>query len=51
MLSTKKFEQWLKAQAQMIVRYRQVEKSEVLAEYHSLKHVVDSAEFQAKKKE
>ena len=51
MLSTKKFEQWLKAQAQLIVRYRQVEKSEVLAEYNSLKQVVESAEFQAKKTE
>ena len=51
MLSTKKFEQWLKAQEQIIVRYRQVEKSEVLAEYNSLKQVVESAVFQAKKTE
>lgn len=51
MLSTKKYEQWLKAQQQMVVRYRQVEKSEVLAEYNILKLVVESADFQAKKKE
>jgi hypothetical protein len=51
MMKTKAFEQWLKEQAQMVVRYRQIEKSDVLAEYNSLKKVVDSAEFQAKKKE
>ena len=51
MMKTKAFEQWLKEQAQAIVRYRQVEKSEVLEEYNSLKQVVDSAEFQAKKTE
>ena len=50
-MKTKAFEQWLKEQAQMVVRYRQIEKSDVLAEYNSLKKVVDSAEFQAKKKE
>ena len=33
MLNTKAFEQWLKAQAEMIVRYRQVEKSDILAQY------------------
>ena len=51
MLSTKAFELWMKEQAQMIVRYRQVEKSDILAEYNNLKKVVESAEFQAKKKE
>ena len=29
MLSTKAFELWMKEQAQMIVRYRQVEKSDI----------------------
>lgn len=51
MLSTKAFELWMKEQAQMIVRYRQVEKSDILAEYNNLKKVVESAEFQVKKKE
>ena len=32
MLSTKAFELWMKEQAQMIVRYRQVEKSDILAD-------------------
>ena len=51
MKSTKAFEQWLQEQAQIIVRYRQVEKGDILAEYNTLKKVVESAEFQAKKKE
>ena len=51
MKSTKVFEQWLQEQAQIIVRYRQVEKGDILAEYNTLKKVVESAEFQAKKKE
>lgn len=51
MMNTKLFEQWLKEQAQIIVRYRQVEKSDILAEYNNLKQVVESPEFQAKKKE
>lgn len=51
MLTTQAFEQWLKEQAQIIVRYRQVEKGDVLAEYNKLKLVVESAEFQTKKKE
>ena len=51
MKSTKAFEQWLQEQAQLMVRYRQVEKSEILAEYNTLKKVVESADFQAKKKE
>lgn len=51
MKSTKAFEQWLQKQAQIIVRYRQVEKSELLAEYNTLKKVVESVDFQAKKKE
>ena len=50
-MNTKAFEQWLKEQAQTIVRYRQVEKSDILTEYNNLKQVVDSADFQAKKKE
>lgn len=50
-MKTKAFEQWLKEQAQMVVRYRQVEKSDVLAEYNSLKEVVGSADFKAKKQQ
>lgn len=50
-MNTKAFEQWLREQAQLMVRYRQVEKSEILAEYNTLKKVVESADFQAKKKE
>ena len=49
-MNTKAFEQWLQEQAQLMVRYRQVEKSEILAEYNTLKEVVESADFQAKKK-
>jgi hypothetical protein len=51
MMNTKAFEQWLQEQAQIIVRYRQVEKSAILAEYKNLKQVIESADFQAKKKE
>jgi hypothetical protein len=49
MLSTKQFEQWLQEQAQIVVRYRKIEKSDLLAEYHKLKEVVESADFQSKK--
>ena len=49
MLNTKAFEQYLKAQAELIVRYRQVEKSEILATYYELKKVVESAEFKENK--
>ena len=49
MLSTKQFEQWLQDQAEIAVRYRKIEKSALLAEYNTLKEVVESAEFQAKK--
>ena len=49
MLSTKQFEQWLQEQAQIAVRYRKVEKSNLLAEYNTLKEVVESADFQSKK--
>ena len=51
MQTTKVFEQWLLDQHAIMVRYRQVEKGEVLAEYNQLKSVVESKEFQAKKKE
>ena len=51
MLTTKQFEQWLQQQAQIAIRYRQVQKSDILAEYYTLKEVVESAEFQAKKQE
>ena len=48
-LTTKAFELWLQEQAQLIKRYREVEKSSVLAEYNQLKLTVDSSEFQANK--
>ena len=51
MQNTKVFEQWLLEQQAMIVRYREVEEGAVLAEYNDLKAVVESADFQAKKKE
>jgi hypothetical protein len=50
-MNTKAFEQWLQEQAHIIVRYRQVEKSDLLEEYHTLKKVVESADFQAKKQQ
>ena len=49
MKSTKAFEQWLQEQAQIIVRYRQVEKGNILIEYNTLKQVVESADFQTNK--
>ena len=49
MLNTKAFEKWLKAQAEIIQRYRQVEKSTILAEYNELKETIDSLEFQSNK--
>ena len=49
MLNTKQFEQCLQEQAEIAVRYRKIEKSDLLAEYNTLKEVVESAEFQAKK--
>lgn len=51
MQKTKVFEQWLLDQQAMIVRYREVEKGAVLAEYNELKKVVESSVFQAKKAE
>lgn len=51
MQKTKVFEQWLLDQKAMIVRYREVEKGAVLAEYNQLKAIVESKEFQAKKTE
>ena len=48
-MNTKAFEQWLQEQAHIIVRYRQVEKSELLAEYQNLKKLVTATDFQAKK--
>lgn len=48
-LTTKAFELWLQEQAQLITRYRQVEKSSVLAEYNQLKETIESPEFQAVK--
>ena len=50
-MNTKAFEQWLKEQGEIIARYRQVEKSDILMEYNMLKKLVESADFQAKKKE
>ena len=49
MLTTKQFEQWLQQQAQIAIRYRQIEKSDLLAEYNTLKEVVESADFQSKR--
>lgn len=51
MLSTKAYEQWLNEQAEIIVRYRQVQKSDILVEYNNLKALVDSDEFKVKKKQ
>ena len=51
MQKTKVFEQWLASQQAMITRYRAIEKGAVLAEYNELKALVESADFQAKKKE
>ena len=48
-LTTKAFELWLQEQAQLIVRYRQVEQSSILAEYKQLKLTIESLEFQANK--
>ena len=47
MQKTKVFEQWLLDQKAMIVRYREVEKGAVLAEYNQLKAIVESSDFQA----
>ena len=49
MLRTKQFEQWLQEQTEIAVRYRKIEKSDLLEEYNTLKEVVESAEFQSKK--
>lgn len=49
MISTKDFEQWLHEQATIVVRFRQIEKSDLLAEYIALKQTVESTEFQSKK--
>ena len=49
MLTTKLFEQWLQEQSQIAIRYRKVEKSDILAEYNQLKQLVESADFQSKK--
>lgn len=51
MLKTKAYEQWLQEQAQTIIRYRQVEKSAILVEHNTLKQVVESSEFQSKRKQ
>lgn len=49
MLTTMLFEQWLQEQSQIAIRYRKVEKSDILAEYNQLKQLVESADFQSKK--
>ena len=49
MLTTKLYEQWLQDQAQIAIRYRKVEKSDILLEYNHLKQLVESAEFQSQK--
>ena len=51
LLTTKVFEAWLQEQAQNIVRYRQIEKSELLSEYTALKKIVESVDFQTKKQQ
>ena len=51
MQKTKVFEQWLASQQSLITRYRAVEKGAELAEYNELKAIVESVDFQAKKKE
>lgn len=48
-LTTKGFELWLQEQSQIIKRYRQVEKSELLIEYNNLKELIHSEEFQTTK--
>ena len=49
MLSTKLYEQWLTEQESIAPRYREIEKSQVLADYNALKTLIESAEFQSKK--
>lgn len=49
MQTTKDFEQWLVDQQNDVVRYQEIEKSELLAEYKTLKQIVEAAEFQEKK--
>lgn len=51
LLTTKVFDAWLQEQAQNIVRYRQIEKSELLSEYTALKKIVESVDFQTKKQQ
>lgn len=50
-LPTKAFEQWLTEQAVIVSRYREIEKSAIFSEYQSLKSLVESDAFQAKKHE
>ncbi len=51
MLSTDAFEKEMAAMIERVNRWRRVEKSPELAEYLALKKIVDSPEFQARKKE
>lgn len=51
MLSTEAFEQEMAAMIERVNRWRRIEKSPELAEYLSLKKIVDSPDFQARKKE
>ncbi len=51
MLSTEQFEKSIQDMIERVNRWRQIEKSPELAEYLKLKEVVESSDFQAKKKE
>lgn len=51
MLSTEQFEKTIYDMQERVKRWRQIEKSPELAEYNALKKIVESSDFQARKKE
>ena len=51
MLSTDAFEKTIYDMQERVKRWRQIEKSPELAEYIALKKIVESRDFQARKKE
>ena len=51
MLSTEQFEKTIFDMQERVKRWRQIEKSPELAEYNALKKIVESSDFQARKKE
>ena len=51
MLSTDAFEKTVYDMQERVKRWRQIEKSPELAEYNALKKIVESRDFQARKKE